>query len=163
MPLAPKIRYTIYDNDRDKSTTEVHVQAGPTIAQFAAFAQAYAEAMDPVIGGVIRPTASMSVPVDISTLTGNALDDTSDVEEVASFQFRCADGDGVDVNIGGLATGDLVAGSDALNTADTQIAALITLIEDGNGVIAPSSIAESDIIALLYARRETRPSGRRRI
>lgn len=163
MPLAPKIRYTIYDNDRDKSTTEVHVQAGATVAQYAAFAQAYADAVDPVIGGVIGQVAHMSIPVDISTLTGNALDNASDVEEVASFQFVDEDGEPADVNIGGLAVGDMVSGSDALNTADTQIAAFITLMEDGNGVISPSTVAESDIIATLYARRETRPSGRRRI
>jgi len=162
MPIAPKIRYKIFDNDRDDANTEVHVQPGATVAQYATFAGDYAQALDPVIAGVIQTIATMSVPVDISTLTGNTLDSSSDVEEVASFQFLDENGEPADVNVGGLLSSDLVAGSDALNTADTQIAAFLALIEDGDGTISPCTVAESDIIATLYARRETRPSGKKR-
>ena len=62
----------------------------------------------------------------------------------------------------GLLLADVVAGTDTLDTADTEIAAFITLIEDGDGTVEPSSVAEADILSLIYARKETRASGRKR-
>jgi hypothetical protein len=104
----------------------------------------------------------MTIPVDISALTGNTVDPASDVEQIAAFQFLAADGEPVDVNIPGLLLADVVAGTDGLNTADTEIAAFITLMESGNGTIAASSVSESDIVDTLYARKETRASGKKR-
>ena len=104
----------------------------------------------------------MSIPVDVSDLANNTLDPASDVEQKAAFQFLAGDGEPVDVTIPGLIPGDIAAGADGLNTADTQVAAFIALMETGNGTIAPSSISESDIVDTLYARRETTPSGKKR-
>lgn len=162
MPLAPKIRFTVKDNDGDTGNTEVHVQSGDTIAQYQTFAVAYAAAMDDIALGAIQPLATMSIPVDISALTGNTLDPASDVEQIAAFQFATADGEPVDVNIPGLLIADVVGGSDSLNLADTQIAAFITLMEDGDGTVAPCAINEDDIVATFYGRMETRPSGKKR-
>lgn len=162
MPLAPKIRFTVKDNDGDPGNTELHVQSGDTIAQYQTFAVAYAAAMDDIVLGAIQPIATMSIPVDISALTGNTLDATSDVEQIAAFQFADANGEPVDVNIPGLIIADVLAGSDSLNLADTQIAAFITLMEDGDGTVEPCSVSEADIVATFYGRQETRPSGKKR-
>lgn len=162
MPLAPKIRFTIADNDGDKGNTEIHVQSGDTIAQYQSFAEDYAAAMDDILLGAIQPIATMSIPVDISGLTGNTLDPNSDVEQIAAFQFIDTNGEPVDVNIPGLLLADVVGGSDSLNLADTEIAAFIALIETGDGTVAPCSVSEADIVDTLYARQETRPSGRKR-
>ena len=162
MPLAPKIRIKVRDNDGDAANTEIHVQSGATIAQYAAFADAYANAIDDIALGAVEPLGTMSIPVDISALTGNTVDASSDVEQVAAFQFADTNNEPVDINIPGLLLADVLAGSDGLNTADTEIAAFITLIETGNGVIAPCSVSEADIVDTFYARKETRASGRRR-
>lgn len=162
MPIAPKITFNLADNDADDANTSVHVPSGFTLAQYATYANDLANVIDDIVIGQVKPRANMTIPVDISALTGNTLDPTSDVEQIAAFQFLSADGEPVDVNIPGLLGADVVAGTDGLNTADTQIATFITLMEDGDGTIAPCAVNESDITTTLYARWETRASGRRR-
>ena len=162
MAIAPKITLKITDNDGDPANTAIHVPSGLTIAQYAAFANAYANAVDDIVLGKVDAKGTMTIPVDISGLTGNTLDPASDVEQIAAFQFIDTNGEPVDINVPGLLLADVVAGTDGLNTADTEIAAFITLIEDGDGTVAPSSVAEADITALVYARKETRASGRKR-
>ena len=162
MAIAPKIQLKITDNDGDAANTAIHVPSGFTIAQYGTFADAYANAVDDIALGRVDPKGTMTIPVDISALTGNTLDPASDVEQIAAFQFIAADGELVDINVPGLLLADVVAGTDGLNTADTEIAAFVTLIETGDGVVAPSTVSESDITTLVYARKETRASGKRR-
>jgi len=162
MAIAPKIRIKISDNDNDPANTEIHVPSGFTIAQYATFANDYANAIDDIALGRVDPKGTMTIPVDISGLTGNTVDPNSDVEQVAAFQFIDTNGEPVDINIPGLLLADVVAGTDGLDTADTEIAAFITLIETGNGTVAPCSVSEADITSTLYARKETRASGKKR-
>lgn len=162
MAIAPKIQVKITDNDNDPANTGIHVPSGFTIAQYGTFANAYANAIDDIVLGKVDPKGTMTIPVDISALTGNTLDPASDVEQIAAFQFIDTNGEPVDINIPGLLLADVVAGTDGLDIADTEIAAFVTLIETGDGTVAPSSVAEADITTLVYARKETRPSGRRR-
>jgi hypothetical protein len=162
MAIAPKIQLKITDNDGGPANTSIHVPSGFTIAQYNTFADAYANAVDDIALGRVDPKGTMTIPVDISALTGNTLDPASDVEQIAAFQFLAADGEPVEINVPGLLLADVVAGTDGLNTADTEIAAFVTLIETGDGVVSPSSVAESDITTLVYARKETRASGKRR-
>jgi hypothetical protein len=162
MPIAPNIRLKISDNDNDPANTGIHVPSGFTIAQYGTFANAYANAVDDIVLGRVDPKGTMTIPVDVSALTGNTLDPASDVEQIAAFQFLDTNGEPVDINVPGLLLADVVAGTDGLNTADTQIAAFITLIEAGDGIVEPSSVAEADIVSLIYARKETRASGKKR-
>jgi hypothetical protein len=162
MPLAPIITYTITDGDNDPATTSVYVPIGDTLARYQEFAEAHAETIEGMVLGVIQPIARLSVPVDISALVGNTAAATSDVEQLASFQFSDANQDPVNINIPARSELDVVIGSDALDTTDVDVAAFITLIEDGNGTIAPSGIAEDAIGSLVYARKQTKNSGRAR-
>lgn len=162
MPISPKIRFKVTDADGDPSNTEIHVPTGFTVAQYSQFANDYANAMDDIVLGAIATKATMTVPIDISGLTGNTIDPTSDVEQIAAFQFLDANGEPVDVNVPGVLQADVVGGTDNLDTTDTEIAAFITLMENGNGTIAPSSVSEADILDTIYARKETRASGRKR-
>lgn len=162
MPISPKITFQVFDNDNDDAETSIHVPSGLTPAQYGTFSNDYANAMDDIVLGRVSTKAIMTIPVDLSALTGNTLDPASDVEQIAAFQFLDANGEPVDVNVPGLLLADVVAGTDSLNTADAEIAAFITLMEDGNGTIAPSSVAEADIVSTIYARKETRASGRAR-
>jgi len=162
MPLAPSIRFKVTDNDDDPANTEIHVQSGDTIAQYATFANAYANAMDDIVLGKIADIATMLIPVDISAITNNTLNPVSDVEQIGAFQFVDTNGEPVQVNIPGLLLSTVLGSSDELDTADTDVAAFIALMETGDGTIAPCSVAEADINGTLYARKETRASGRRR-
>jgi len=162
MPLAPKILITLTDNDGDSAKTEIHVPSGLTIAQYGTFANAYANAIDDIALGRVDPKGTMTIPVDITGLTGNTLDPASDVEQIAAFQFLSISGEPISINVPGLLLADVVAGTDGLNTADTEIAAFVTLIEVGDGTVAPCAVNEDDITSLIYARKETRASGRRR-
>lgn len=162
MPIAPKIRLKLTDNDGDVANTEIYVQSGMTAAQYATFANAYANAVDDIVVGAVDPLGTMTIPVDISALTGNTVVATADVEQIAAFQFATTQNEPVDVNVPGLILDDVLAGSDALDTADTEIAAFITLIETGDGTIAPCAVNEDDIVDTFYARKETRATGRRR-
>src|SRR5688572_19684237 len=126
MPIAPKITFKVTDNDGDPANTSIHVPSGLTIAQYGTFANAYANAMDDIVLGRVDPKGTMTIPVDISALTGNTLGPASDVEQTAAFQLLDTNGEPVDSNIPGLLLADVVAGTDGLNTADTEIAAFIT-------------------------------------
>jgi len=162
MPLAPKIRFKITDNDGDVANTEIHVQSGDTIAQYDSFAEDYALLLDPIILGAIDPIAVMTIPVDISGLTGNTLNPVSDVEQIGAFQFADTNNEPVDVNVPGILLSTVLGSSDELDTADTDVAAFIALMESGDGTISPSSVSEADIVDTFYARKETRASGKRR-
>jgi hypothetical protein len=166
MAIAPSIKFGFADNDADKATHEVHIDSGLTLAQYSAFALLYAPVVENMIVGTLNPVATLSIPVDISALVGNVATSTGDVEQIAAFAFRCDEGGGTELNIPGLRDENLVPFSDALDTADAPIAAVVAMMEDGlavtGGTISPSDIAEDDIIATLWSRGETRNSGRRR-
>ena len=165
MALAPKIEYTIRDGDGDVAVTAFYAEIGRTLVDYQELAEQHAEVVEGVILGEIDLIAGLSVPVDISSLTGNTVADDSDVEQIAAFQFSDADGEPVNLNVPAVNNLDIVVGSDALDQTDTQIAALITMMESGiavtGGTILPCSIREADIQDTIYARKETRNSGRR--
>ena len=162
MPIAPKITYQIADEDNDKASTAVHVPSGLTVAQYGTFAQDYADALDDLVIGAVEAKAVMTIPVDISGLVLNTLDPDSDVEQITAFQFADTDGEPVEINVPGLLVANVLAGTDNIDTANAGIAAFITLMEVGNGVVIPTSVAEADIIDTNYVRKETRASGKKR-
>ena len=56
-----------------------------------------------------------------------------------------------------------VAGSDDLDQTDTDVAAIVSLLEDGlavtGGTIIPSDVDENDIVEVVTARERVRNSG----
>lgn len=166
MALAPIVTYVIRDNDSDPSTHLQYYASGLTLAQYLGAARAYAAVTDDIVAGVFDQKAVLSIPVNISTLTGNVADPNSDVEQISAFQFRNADSDTTELNIPCLNPLDVALGSDELNQADATVAAVIAMMEDGlsvtGGTIIPCNVAEVDIVSTNYARKETRSSGRRR-
>lgn len=160
------IQYQVKDNDNDSSNTGWYVPEGLTLAQYAEAAIEYAQVMFPFLFGVIQTVAKMKVPVDLSGLTGNVASADSDVEQVAAFEFLTPGGNTSKLNIPCLNELDMLDFTDELDTSDPNIAAIIAAMEDGllvNAVqVQPSNIADEDFIATLYARAETRNSGRRR-
>lgn len=166
MALAPTIEYTIRDGDSDPATTSVHVPIGSTLANYGEFAVEHAQTIEAVILGVFDPLATLSIPVSVAALTNNTAEPASDVEQISQFSFLDANGEDFILNVPGRNELDVVIGTDTLDEADVEIAALITMMEDGiavtGGTIVPSSIAESDLVSLNFARKSTRNSGKRR-
>lgn len=149
----------------ETSTTSVKLENTVTISEATTFAAAYATAINNMIGGVIR-SAIATFRANITGLTGNAALDSSDVEEVAAFQFRTLEGRTVDFNLPCLNEASVESSSHELDQTDADVAAIITMFEDGiavtGGTIQPCDIGEDGIVSTLFARERFRNSGGRR-
>lgn len=165
MAVTNKVVYTLSDDSNEEGTFEINVATTPTLAQLTEFIRGYADLLDAIVSGLIK-RAELSVPVDLSTLTGNTVGAGSDVQEINKYQFRTAAGRKVSINVPGTDETDVNPNSDELNTLDTQQAALINAIINGiavtGGTIAPSDIDGEDITTLVFAREAARPTGKRR-
>lgn len=165
MPVSNRIDYVLRDASGGRAKTGFWVEPGLTLAQYQQGGQALAQEINAITNGVVE-SASMTIPVDVSGLTQNIAGANSDVEEVARFGATTADGRPVQVNVPGLIPTAIAAGSDDLNQANSAVAAMISMLEDGivvtGGTIRPSDVGEQDITQVLTARYAVRPSGTRR-
>jgi len=165
MPVPFFIHYETEDATGKKGTNAFSIPKVFSLSQYVEFARAMALLMDAILGGVITK-AELVVGADVSALANNASYSTGDVEEVGSFMFTTGDGRPVDLNVPCIDELKEAAGTDALDQADADIAALITAVEDGiataGGTISPCDRGEDDLITTVYARSEFRNSGKRR-
>lgn len=164
MVKAVEVTGTWRDQAGKTATNTMYVPNGLTLAQYAQGLRASAVILDEVSGSVLD-ALNYSVDVDISALTGNGLAGTADVEDIGAFQFRTADNRPVNVNVPGIIDTLSSAGSDALDQTDTDVAAFISMFEDGiavtGGTITPTDVDSQDIVGTVYAREEARNSGSR--
>lgn len=158
--MTQEIVYEIRDRRNKKATTSVRI-GDATEAQTDAFANAWADSIDNIIGGIIKG-ASVLLGVDISALVGNVAATGSDVEEIAEFDFRTAIGTKVIVTIPGILETLVDNDTGDLNLAAPQVAAFVTMMEDGITVgvlVEPCDVGNDDIVSLRYARERSRNSG----
>jgi hypothetical protein len=164
MPI--EIVYSIYDRRGKSGTTSVKIADGNNKAAADGFAAAWADAIDNIIGGVIR-AATAILGVDISALTNNTATSSSDVEEIASFQFETAIGTPVEVNIPGILETLVTNETGDLNLTATAVANFVALMEDGvtvsSTLVKPCDVGNDDITKLVYARERFRNSGKRKV
>jgi len=158
--------YTIEgDKDGEYSTTSLTLWDGNLIASLQGFAVAFATLLNNTIMGKIL-SAFLVFEVDISGLTGNTVSDAADVEEIGAFEFATTEGNRVKLNIPALQEALVVANTHDLDTAETEISAVITMMEDGlavtGGTIEPCDIGMDDIVDTYFSREQFRNSGRRR-
>jgi len=158
--------FEIEDASGDVASTSVKVISTTTAANLVGFAAGFATALNNIIAGKILSAAAF-LGVDISGLTSNVVLDDSDVEHIGKFEFLSVLGFRVKVNIPCLhETSVMPTNSDAINQADSDVAAFIAAMEDGVSVtgalIEPCDIAESDIVSVVFAREAFRNSGARR-
>jgi hypothetical protein len=158
--MTQEIVYEVRDRRNKKATTSVRINDA-TEAQTDAFANAWADAIDNIIGGVIRGAVAL-LGVDISALIGNVAAVGSDVEEIAEFDFRTAIGTKVLVTIPGILETLVDNDTGDLNLAAPQVAAFVAMMEDGITVgvlVQPCDVGNDDIVSLRYARERSRNSG----
>ena len=164
MPITYDIVYEFSDNDGDSASCSTHVPNSFTLSQYTEFARALAALKDAVTVGLLR-ACSLVIGVNVSALISNGVGVDSDVEEIAAFQFRSAQGFPVKVNVPGVLEMLVASGSDELDQADPDIAAFLTAMQSGiavtGGTIIPCDVGESDIVSLDYARENFRASGKR--
>jgi hypothetical protein len=163
MANAIKVLGSWIDQASKRGTNTMYTPNGLTLAQYIEGLQAMAILLDNCSGAVLEGL-NFTVPVDISGLTGNAALSTSDVEEVSQFVFQTTDGRLVHVNVPGLDDTKTPVGTDDLDQVDTDVAAFISMFEDGlataGGTITPCDVDEDDIVAVVTARGAVRNSGK---
>ncbi len=162
---AYELTYEYTDDDGDVATHSIFIPDTFSLAQYTEFGRALAVLIDPVVHGLISGL-SFTVSIDLSALTNNTIDGASDVDDVAAFQFLTAGGKAVSVNIPAMFEGIVSAGSDDIDVSDVDVAAFRTAMASGiavtGGTVTPCDVQEVDIVSLVYARENFRPSGRRR-
>ncbi len=163
MAISPKIIFSIKDNKGKVSTTEVKIPTGITLSNMIEFAGDMAVLIDAITTGVIVGV-SIGISVDTSALglTG-AAGSTADVEEKGRFQFQTAGGFYTYVNVPCWSDTDVVAGSDAIDQADVDVAAFIAAMVSGLtlidlSVVQPTDAREDDITVLSSAFERFRAS-----
>lgn len=142
----------------------VHTPEGLTIVQYAEAAGVLAQDIDGFTNGRIEG-GSMTIPVDISGLTGNVAAENSDVEEIAALGAETASGRPVVVNIPTPSALVFIDGSNDLDISDPLLAPVISMLENGlvtlGGLMQPTDVEQEDITQVVTARKRTRSSGTR--
>lgn len=159
-----EITGTYKDRTGKTATNSMFATVGLTIAQLTEGLQALAQLVDPVINGVMNGL-DFTVSVDLSGLTANSILVGSDVDEVGEFVFTTLENRPVEMNVPALAPGYTVVNSDELDQTDPNIAAVISMMEDGlsttGGTIVPTDVDSNDVDNIVTARERFRNSGSR--
>lgn len=165
MAFAVAVNFTFQDSKGKKSKSVLHVPTGFTIAQYLEFATAAGQILANASNGEVT-SISLGVNLDLSTATIRAAAlSTADIAQKAFFMVRSAvSGLFAKFNIPTLNESDhVVTGSDELDLADADVAALITIYEDGVDIggsvfIQPCDERENDLESVSQAREIFRKS-----
>jgi hypothetical protein len=158
MALAVSLNFTVLDAKGKSSITKIRVPTGFSVTQYAEAASALAQLIANLSEGAITDV-SVSLPLSLSgaTIRATALG-IADVAKKALFVARTA--------VAGLFTKwnfptydevNSVAGSDDVNEADTEVAAMIAILEDGinvSGTIVTPRDARGNLIDSVSEARE---------
>jgi len=160
MAIPHAITTIISDASGTQGSTTHFVQNGASLSQLGEIAVQLANVIDDITEGKIEAMKAR-ISADMSALTGNTALDGSDVGDLGQFQFRTLSNRPVRVNVPALAEGVVGAGSDDINQANVDVAALISAFEDGLAGILPCNIAQEDIVSTEFARERFKNRGAR--
>lgn len=149
--MPTQINFTITDEKGLNSTVSIDTPDGLTLAQYGAYADAVAPYIDGITAGQIL-SAKMSVGLTLAGAPFGAALEGADVEEKALFVFRSANGYLKRVTIPAVNEA-VVQTSGALNEADANVAGFITMLQTGDGVVAPTDYRGDDLVSLVEARK----------
>jgi hypothetical protein len=162
MAKAIEVTGTYQDQAGKTATNTMFIPNGLTLAQIVEGLQAAAAIIDAAITALLTGL-EFTISVDISGLTNPIAADSADVEEVNEYIFATADGRDVRYNIPAGNNTASPAGTDDLDQANANVAAFISMIEDGiavtGGTVTVSDVDEDDITNVLVARERVRNSG----
>lgn len=143
-----------------RSTMEIFIPTGFSLAQYAEFGQSVAILVD-TLSKCVLTKAEFCYTADLSGLTNNsAASATSNVEDVGAWEFVTVDGYPVKLNVPCWDEQYTAAGSDDIDRAAVPVMALEAAIVDGinpgAGLIQPTDIDSGDIVGVTYARERHR-------
>ena len=159
MALALIAQVDYVDGKNKSSFTRVRVPTGFTIAQYTSFVLDLAQAVKNISGCLITG-ASINLSFSLEGLGLNTI--ASSAANVAAKMFlkikSAVAGFFAKMSIPTF-LGDtlVVAGTDEIDLADTDVATLVTLLEDGNGTVIPcdkygNALSTTDIARELFAK-----------
>ena len=163
MALAVSIRFDFIDDKGKTSFTKVRVPTGYTIANYVEFAQGAAQVFADLSNAQIT-NVSLTFGLDLS---GQGLKTVasvvSDIYQKIRFQFATAlQGFRAKFSVPASSELKIVAGSDAVDEVDADVAAFVTAIEDGlvvtGGTVTFTDNRDNDITALQFGREIHRAS-----
>lgn len=158
---AVAVHFTIIDEKGKTSKTSVHVPTGFSVAQYTAFAQSMAQLIANIIDGQITEV-SVSLPLSLSGATIRAVAlAAADIFKKVFFQARSVVAGLVGkFNIPTYDEANTITGSDQVDQSDTEVAALIALIENGANisgeVVQPVDKRGNDLSTVSIARENFR-------
>ncbi len=154
---AVAIHFTFLDGKNKTSKTTIHVPTGFSVAQYLEFGQAMAQLLANLSEGQITDV-SVSLPLSLSGATIRAsATAVADIFKKVFFQARSA----VSGLLGKFFIPTLnesfrISGSDAIDQAATEPAALISIIENGinvsGEVVQPVDLRGNDLTDVSIAR-----------
>jgi hypothetical protein len=132
------------DAKNKSSFTRIRLPTGLTIAQYTSFVQDAAQAATDISGCIVT---GASIGINF-TFTGLGAAAAADVASKGFFKVRSAvAGFFAKMSIPTFDEDTLVvAGTDQIDTADTAVAAYITLVETGDGTVAPCDKYGNDLV-----------------
>jgi hypothetical protein len=161
-----QIIFSIYDRRGKSSTTSVYLADTEGMTRITLFSVAWADALDNLIGGVIR-TAKALFGADISGLTANTAAAGSDVEEIGSLQYVTSIGTRMECNIPAFTETLIDNNTGEFLHSAAAVQALYELFEGGIDVgggvmIVPTDVGGEYADSRIYARERSRNSGARK-
>lgn len=155
--MALSILYSIQDAKGLTSTMEINIPTATTLANATTFAQAMAGLLNAVTTGVLtRIGVVLSVALPGGIRTGALTN--SDTEEGARFQFRTSGGNFTAFRVPTFLETLIQSNSRAVDLEDTDVAALVTAMEDGISGVNPVDKRNEDVTALTSAREQFQSS-----
>lgn len=146
MAFAVIVQVDFKDAKNKSSFTRIRVPTGLTPAQYTSFAQDAAQALTDISGCIVTG-ASIGINFTFTGL-GAAAAAAADIASKAFFKVRSSvAGFFAKMSIPTFNEDQLVvAGTDQIDTADTAVAAFITLVEAGDGTVSPCDKYGNDLV-----------------
>lgn len=159
------ILYSIRDEKGKESTTTVNLPATTAFADVVLFAGEMAKLINPIVTGSVT-RIGVAFTVDLPGTLRASPSANSDVEEGGRFQFRTAGGFFTGMRLATFDESKILAGTRAIDQADTDVAAFVAAMEDGidltgvggSGTVQPSDPREDDVAVLEFAREQFQSS-----
>jgi hypothetical protein len=148
MALPVKLQYTIRDGKGLTSRTLVHLPSATSLANATTYAQAFASALDDVIGGKIE---SVDICVGVALPGGLKADPNadSDIEEGAVFVYEDSVGRVFRQRLPTFLETLILTGTRQVDNSNVDVQAVTDLIVTGNGTQGATTLADTDITALV--------------
>lgn len=156
MGLAVSVNFTVLDGKGKSSVTKVHVPTGFSIAQYGEFAAAMGQLIADICDGELTGV-SIGLPLSLSGATIRA---TAAVAADVAKKCLMVAGSAITglfarFNIPTYDESHSISGTDALDLADSEVAAVVAIIEGGSGA-SPSDLRGNNLTDVLSARETFR-------